>query len=131
VTAGLEQAGYLLKALRSLEGAEGEFAAGRYDNCASRCYYAVWQAAVHALQQAGFRPLGRLWGHEFVRSEFEGQLIYRRYQYGAELRRILQDNLELRRKADYDVREVTRREVEAALRKARAFVSAVAARDVQ
>jgi hypothetical protein len=28
---------YLVKAIESLAGAESEFAAGRYNNCANRC----------------------------------------------------------------------------------------------
>lgn len=126
-----EPAGYLLKALRSLQGAEREFAARSYDNCANRCYAAVWQAAVHALREAGIRPPRRLWGHEFVQSQFDGILIYRRHLFGTELRSTLQSNLELRRTADYDEREVTRGEAERALRRARVFVTSVASRNSQ
>ena len=39
---------YLAKALESLEGAESELANRRYNNCANRCYYASFQAAVAA-----------------------------------------------------------------------------------
>lgn len=40
---------FLLKALDSINGAESEFANRRYDNCANRCYYACFQAAISAL----------------------------------------------------------------------------------
>jgi hypothetical protein len=55
-----EPTGYLLKALRQPSGAEREFAVQSYDNCANRCYVAMWQAAVHALRDYGIRPAGRL-----------------------------------------------------------------------
>jgi hypothetical protein len=43
---------YLIKAEESLRGAESEFAQGRYNNAANRCYYACFQAAVAALHHA-------------------------------------------------------------------------------
>ena len=44
---------YLAKALRSLQGAESEFANKRFDNAANRAYYACFQAALAALSNAG------------------------------------------------------------------------------
>ena len=40
---------YLAKAEESLRTAESEFANGRYNSCANRCYYACFQAAIAAL----------------------------------------------------------------------------------
>ena len=40
---------YTDKAQESLAGAESEFANGRYNNCANRCYYACFQTAIAAL----------------------------------------------------------------------------------
>lgn len=70
---------YLIKAVASLVGAESEFANGRYDNCANRCYYAVFQAAIAALTHAGLTAErgGRTWDHGFVQAEFIGRLINR------------------------------------------------------
>ena len=45
---------FLAKAQESLAGAESEFAAGRYNNCANRCYYACFQAAIHALIKVAY-----------------------------------------------------------------------------
>jgi uncharacterized protein (UPF0332 family) len=44
---------YLAKAEESVLGAENEFVHGRYNNTASRCYYACFQAAICALQHEG------------------------------------------------------------------------------
>lgn len=40
---------YLAKALESLAGSESEFANQRHNNCANRCYFACFQAAITAL----------------------------------------------------------------------------------
>jgi uncharacterized protein (UPF0332 family) len=92
---------YLLKAEESLAGAESEFANGRYNNCANRCYYACFQAAVAALQMANITPEGRNWGHAFVQARFSGQLINRRKLYPVRLRDVLLRTLTLRQTADY------------------------------
>lgn len=49
---------FLEKALESLAGAQSEFANGRFNNVANRCYYAAFQAAIVALQRAGLGPRG-------------------------------------------------------------------------
>ena len=49
---------YLSKAEESLAGAVSEFANSRYNNCANRCYYGCFQAAVSALYSAGLDPSG-------------------------------------------------------------------------
>jgi uncharacterized protein (UPF0332 family) len=61
---------FLSKAQESLDGAASEFSNGRYNNCANRCYYACFQAAVAALDMAGIHPTeGRAqWSYEFVQS---------------------------------------------------------------
>ena len=79
---------FLAKAQESLAGAESEFANGRYNNCANRCYYACFQAGIAALIRAGVQPKSadRLWGHDFVQAEFVGRLINRRKLYPSTLR---------------------------------------------
>jgi hypothetical protein len=64
---------FLEKARESLAGADSEFAQGRYDNCANRCYYACFQAAIWALDRAGIRPQGASgeWSHAMVRGHDE------------------------------------------------------------
>jgi len=120
---------FLSKALESLAGAESEFAAGRYNNCANRCYYASFQAAVAALAAAGIRASDGRWPHDFVQSQFNGQLVYRRKTYPPALANILNENMGLRHFADYDGPGVSDPQVRRALRRARNFVAAVAERE--
>jgi uncharacterized protein (UPF0332 family) len=57
------------KAIESLAGAESEFVNGRFNNCANRCYYATFQAAIAALLRQGIQPGSeRTWGHPFVQA---------------------------------------------------------------
>ena len=116
---------YLLKAEESLAGAESEFANGRYNNCANRCYYACFQTAIAALQLAGVTPRGSTWGHAFVQARFAGQLINRRKIYPANLRDVLLRTLTLRQTADYAPDSVSQVEAARAIRRTRGFVEAI------
>ncbi len=117
---------FLAKAEQSLDGAESEFISRRYDNCANRCYYACFQAAVAALVEAGIQPIGTQWSHRFVPAQFDGQLINRRKLYLTNLRNILARNYALRQRADYDIaRSVSAIEASRALQRARTFLAAV------
>lgn len=116
---------HLLKARDNLVCAEAELAAGRYNTCASRAYYAAFHAAIAALLAAGERPIGAQWGHEYVESRFGGMLVYRRKLYGPELRDTLGDLAATRRLADYAARSVDRRQAAVAIEKARSLVTAV------
>jgi uncharacterized protein (UPF0332 family) len=114
------------KARESLAGAESEFVNERYNNAANRAYYAVFQAAVVALERAGIRPRGDEWSHAFVPAQFDGQLINRRKLYPADLRGVVGRTYLLRQTADYhDVDVVSRTQAERALRHTRRFVQAV------
>lgn len=69
------QSSWLNRARQSLAGAKGEFEQGRYDNAASRCYYAAFQAAVAVLIGAGTSPDRRgRWSHQVVWHRFEQYL---------------------------------------------------------
>lgn len=124
---------FLAKAEECLEGAESEFANRRYNNCANRCYYACFQAAVHALWNVGVRPPGRLgqWGHDFVQAQFNGQLLNRRKLYPSHLRNALRETYALREIADYKMDHVTELRAARALRKATDFVEAVRGGDTR
>jgi|SRR5437870_2546537 len=119
---------YLAKADESLSGAESELANGRYNNCANRCYYACFQAAIAALLRAGIAPSrGRgQWGHDFVQGEFVGILVNRRKLYPAELRDTLALILKVRQAADYGRDQVTETQAIRALRRTHRFVEAIA-----
>src|SRR6476620_4312898 len=92
---------FLDKAEECLAGAESELANGRYNNCANRSYYATFQAAIAALQQAGTQARGGQWGHDYVQAAFVGQLLNRRKRYPSALRDVLSRNYKLREVADY------------------------------
>lgn len=118
---------YLAKARESLEGAESEWANGRYNNAANRSYYACCQAAIHGLAEAGIRPIGTAaeWKHAAVQAAFAGVLIGRRKLYPGELRDALMQTMRLRHTADYQLDRVTDVQATRALRLAARFVSAV------
>lgn len=120
---------FLDKASESLTGAENELAAGRHNNCANRCYYACFQAAVAALLQSGMRRSGGdpEWSHAFVQARFVGDLITRRKRYSADLRDVLSRTLFLRRIADYKAERVSQTQAARAVRNARRFVEAIRA----
>ena len=115
---------YLIKASESLQTAESEFANGRYNSCANRCYYACFQAAIAALLGEGIRPRGQ-WNHEFVQGQFVGVLLNQRHLYETQLRRVLADNQILRVKADYRAELVTATQARRALARTRTFVDAI------
>jgi uncharacterized protein (UPF0332 family) len=113
------------KSIESLAGAESEFVNERYNNVANRAYYAVFQAAIVALQRAGIAPPREEWSHEFVPGHFDGVLINQRHLYPTELRGVLSRNAAVRLSADYDEDPVTQTEAIRALRRSRAFVQAI------
>jgi len=118
---------YLAKAVESLAGAESELANRRFNNCANRCYYACFQAAVAALLSAGIQvhsSSGRL-RHDTIQAQFAGQLINRRRRYPSTLRRILGENMVLRQTADYERSTISEIQAYRAVRRSREFVEAV------
>jgi uncharacterized protein (UPF0332 family) len=119
---------FLDKARESIAGARIEYQSGRYNNSANRSYYAVFQAAIHALQMEGFQAFQGEWGHNFVQSQFNGQLINRRHRYPTDLRSALLDNYRLRTRGDYEIRTVTEVLASRALQRAERFVGAIVQR---
>jgi uncharacterized protein (UPF0332 family) len=115
---------FLAKALESLASVEADLAAGHYNGCASRCYYACFQAAIAALLAADITPTG-IWGHDFVRARFAGILINRRHLYPSDLKNVLPELSFLRQRADYEPEHMSRTQAERALRRTTAFVAAV------
>lgn len=115
------------KACESLAGAESEFANSRYHNCANRCYYACFQAAISALQSAGIAARGASggWSHSYVPSQFDGQLINRRKLYPTVMRGTLARTYRLRETADYTGDMVTQTQASRVLRSTRIFVQTI------
>lgn len=117
---------YLSKAQESLEGADSELANRRFNNCASRCYYACFQAAIVALLREGIQSSrGEEWSHAFVHSQFAGTLVYRRKLYPSSLRDTLPQNLQIRQRADYEDQQVTEVQAQRALRRTRQLIEAI------
>ena len=122
-----------MKAEESLAGAENEFALGRSNNCANRCDYACFQAAIAALIRAGVRPSspdGR-WRHDFVQAQFVGLLINRRKLFPSSLQGVLGDTEQARERADYRPVWVSQTQASRMLAQARAFVTAVVERGAE
>ncbi|MGH2346404.1 MAG: HEPN domain-containing protein [Chloroflexota bacterium] len=120
---------FLDKAEECLRGADREFGDGRYNNCANRCYFACFQAAVYALLLAGDIPTNdrAMLGHDFVQARFVGHLINRRKVYPASLRDVLARNLVHRHIADYSVNGVTGTQAARAPARTRLFLDAIRA----
>ncbi|MBV9280387.1 MAG: HEPN domain-containing protein [Chloroflexi bacterium] len=118
---------YLAKADESLAGAESEYANGRYNNTANRCYYASFQAAVSALAAAGIAPRGAdgTWSHSTLQAQFAEQLIRRRKVYPGDFSSVLLRNQALRETADYEPHWVTEVQATRVLRRTRGFVDAI------
>lgn len=119
---------FLDKARESVLGARVSHEGGRFNNSANRSYYAVFQAAIHALQIEGFRALRGDWGHDFVQAQFIGELINRRHLYDTNLRSVLTENRRLREEADYDVQRVSEVRAARSLQRAERFVAAMVQR---
>ena len=118
---------FLQRAIESLDGATSELVNGRRHNCASRAYYACFQAAVAALIHFGLhvadpRPAP---GHDATQALFARELVQRRKVFPAELRRTLPELIGIRHAADYWATGVSEREAARALARARGFVEAV------
>lgn len=118
---------YLEKAQENLAAAQSEFVNGRYNSCASRAYYACFQAAIYALARAGIRPAGheRYWRHDFVQSQFNGQLINRQKAYPATLRSTLTETYAVRVRADYMRDHVSEVQADRTMSKAEEFVDVI------
>ncbi|MDP2936669.1 MAG: HEPN domain-containing protein [Dehalococcoidia bacterium] len=119
---------FFAKAEESLAGAESEFVNGRYNNCANRCYYACFQAAIAALAREGIAPSASQWGHAFVQAQFAGELVNRRKRYPVGLRDTLNQNLLMRQRADYELRHITEAQALRGLRRTRQFLEAIGGR---
>jgi uncharacterized protein (UPF0332 family) len=114
---------YQVKAQECLAGAASELANGRYNNCANRCYYACFQAAIAALLRENIpSPRDAGWGHAFVQAQFAGILIQRRKRYPSSLRDTLTQNLATRQRADYEDQRITEAQADRAYRRAALFV---------
>ncbi len=85
---------------------------------------AVADAAIAALLAEGIKPLsGSQWGHDYVQTQFAGQLIGRRKLYATNMGGVLLHMLAPRRVGDYTPDSVTPKAAERAVRQAHTFVT--------
>lgn len=116
---------FLAKAEESLFGAQSEFEQKRYNNCANRCYYACFQAAIAVLIMCGFKPRKNQWSHTFVQGTFVGDLINRRKLLPADIRDTLKMNQELREVADYQEKNITEVKAKRAMQRTKRFIELI------
>ena len=124
---------FLDKTRESVAGARAEYEAGRHNNAANRSYYAVFQAAIHALQLEGVRLPGggNAWGHAFVDSSFSGTPINRRHRYERALRNVIEENRKLREDADYTPDRINPIRASRSVQRAERFVTTVMQREAE
>ena len=113
------------KAKESLQAAELCFANKLYNSTANRAYYAMFQAAVVALEVGGAKAVGARWSHKRVQSTFSSELIRKRKVYPTSLVQMLPKGLEIRNDADYVAGNISKRRASKILRWARDFVERV------
>jgi uncharacterized protein (UPF0332 family) len=98
---------FLDKAKENLKIARLSFDNGCYNACANRAYFAAFQAAVAALSAHGIQS-GKN-EHAWVQSEFNLQLIKRKKIYPAKLKPYLLDMQDIRNKADYSEKNISKK----------------------
>ncbi len=113
----------LRKAKLFIQAAETCHRAGYYDSAASRCYYAVYRAAIAALQANGY--LRQSWNHGTLQRLFTQELIAEKGEYPEHFAEYLRICYDLRVDADYRDELVTEEESEDVLNYAREFVETV------
>jgi uncharacterized protein (UPF0332 family) len=117
---------YLEKAQSSYAGALACMERGAFDSCVSRCYYAVFQAAIAALiQLTDFRPQKGEWSHKTTQAEFNRRLVMRQKVFSGEIGRILLTLIERRHRADYSSVSTGGRIAQASAILAKTFLSTV------
>jgi uncharacterized protein (UPF0332 family) len=108
---------YLAKAKNGLRTAQSAHAQGGFDSCASRAYFAVFQAEIASLiKLTEFRQ--EQWRHERVQAEFNQRLIQARKVFPASSRSTHDDLIGRRHTADYTDQLISARTAERCLRKA-------------
>jgi uncharacterized protein (UPF0332 family) len=117
---------YLEKAKNSYTGARACLDNAAFDSCVSRCYYAVFQAAIAALiKLTDFRPQGGEWSHKTTQAEFNRRLVMRRKVFPGAIGRTLLTLIEWRHRADYSSIITNRQTAKTSISLAAIFLGAV------
>ena len=113
----------LERAQASLRAAELCLAHGLLDSAVNRACFAMFQAAVAALEHRGIRR--REWTHKGVHSDFVQLFVRRRKLVPASFAGALPSVMQLRHIADYQQHGVSQPQAERAVRRAREFVTLI------
>jgi uncharacterized protein (UPF0332 family) len=113
------------KASENLAAAQLCFDHGYFNACANRLYYAMFQAGAAALLKHGLLPPKEQIGHDWLQSNFAGQLIHRRKIFSAKFRAYLSDAYRVRTLADYKSFSVSKKVALNELKKAKKFINAI------
>jgi len=116
---------WLNKANENLAAAQLCFDNGRFNACANRLYYAMFQAGIAAMVKHGLLKPDAQVGHDWLQSNFSGQLIKQRKVFPAKFRSYLSEAYLLRVVADYETRFAGKDNVSRTLKKAKEFVNAI------
>lgn len=116
---------WLNKANENLAAAQLCFDNGHFNACANRLYYAMYQAGIAAMVKHGLLKPDAQVGHDWLQSNFSGQLIKHRKVFPAKFRSYLSEAYLLRVVADYETRFVGKDNVSRTLKKAKEFVNAI------
>jgi uncharacterized protein (UPF0332 family) len=117
----------LTKAEGVYRAAELCLEAGLYDSCVSRAYYAMFWAAIAALDDAGYKA-EKEWTHSGLFNTFSKYLVQTRKTYESFYGRRLAESYELRIKADYKLAPVRINDARRVLGWAQEFIQKVGER---
>ena len=109
----------LKRAQSSLKAAQLCLEQQLFDSAASRAYFAMFQAAVCALENRGIKRSE--WTHKGVHSDFVQNFVRRRKIIAASFASALPTTMEIRHMADYRQPGVSQRQAERAVRLAQEF----------
>lgn len=114
---------YAAKSRECLKSARILFQADCYNSCISRCYYAMFQMAIAALNKHGIKsPVEGKYGHSWVQAAVATAFVHRRKLLPGKLASYLPDVLKLRREADYESSGMGKKVAERTLAKATEFI---------
>lgn len=116
---------WMEKAAENLAAAQSGFDHGRFNACANRLYYAMFQAGIAAFAKAGSLPAGGRVGHDWLQANFSGQFIHRRKLFPARFKSYLPAAYRIRALADYEAISVSKNIAANELKKAKECVDAV------
>jgi uncharacterized protein (UPF0332 family) len=116
---------WLDKANENLAAAQLCFDTGHTNACANRLYYAMFHAGIAASVKHGLLKSDARVGHDWLQSNFSGQLIKHRKIFPAKFKSYLFEALSVRSTADYRMASVSKDTASRELKKAKEFVSAI------